>query len=201
MLRRNYCIFPFAAALLLIGCATPPVRLQTQSGNPEIVIPNVSKKQVIEKLVASKLEKGMQIRSVTEFGVVVVKRVENSIGASLLYGSRYDSVPEARVHYNVVEFGPNVKVFSTAQMVTNPGSSFERASDVTASVAGQMQAELQDLQASFAAHISSTSSGTAPAADKTQPVTTPPSETQPVPPQSPQAQIPSHICPVDFDVI
>ena len=141
----------FAACLfvagVVAGCAAPAPRLQTASGNPEIIIANVSKKQVIEKIVAAKLEKGMQVKSVTDYGVIVAKKVDNSFMASFLYGSRYDSTPEARIHYNVVESGSGVKVFSRTEMVTNPGGGFERTSDVTSSIGTQMQAELEELKA------------------------------------------------------
>lgn len=128
---------------VVTGCATPPQRLATPSGNPEIVIPNSTRKLVIDKLVADKLEKGMQVKSVNDYGVVVGKKVDSSFMASFLYGSRYDSTPEARITYNVVETRDGVKVFSRAEMVTNPGSAYERVSDITQNISGQMQDELE----------------------------------------------------------
>ena len=132
--------------ILLSACAAPAPRLQTTSGNPEIVIPDVSKKQVINQIVSSKLEKGMQIKNVSDYGVTVSKRIDNSLMASLLYGSSYDSNPELRITYNVVEQGAAVKVFSRAEIITNPGSSFEKSSDVTRNFASQMQSELEQLK-------------------------------------------------------
>ncbi|XGB40244.1 MAG: hypothetical protein LVT47_06005 [Cyanobacteria bacterium LVE1205-1] len=127
-----------------------PPRLQTECGNPEIVIEGVTKKQVIDQIVSSKLEKGMQIKNVNDYGVTVSKRIDDSFIASLLYGSRYDSYPEARITYNVVEQGASVKVYSRIEIITNPGSGFEKSSDVTASHATQMQSELEQLKGKFA---------------------------------------------------
>jgi hypothetical protein len=135
---------------IFAGCASAPQRLATPSGNPEIVIPNTTRKQVIDKIVAAKLEKGMQIKNVSDYGVVIGTRVNDSFMASLLYGSRYDSTPEARITYNIVETREGVRVFSRAEMVTNPGSAYERISDITQNLLGEMQGELEQLKAYFA---------------------------------------------------
>lgn len=134
------------AILLVAGCGTPPQRLDTASGKPEIVIPHVERKQVIDTIVASKLEKGLKVLSVSDYSVVVGKVVTASTMASFLYGSRYDSNPEARITYNIVETGDGVRVFSSTEMVTNPGSGFERKSDVTGALASEMQNELVQLR-------------------------------------------------------
>ncbi len=135
--------------LVVTGCAAPQQRLATPSGNPEIVIPNSTRKLVIDNLVAHKLEKGMQIKSVNDYGVVVGKKIEGSSMASFIYGSRYDSTPEVRITYTVVATGNGVRVFSRTEMVTNPGSAYERVSDLTQNLSGQMQAELEQLKAEF----------------------------------------------------
>lgn len=135
---------------VLVGCATPAQRLATPSGNPEIVIPNTTRKAVIDKIIAAKLEKGMQVKSVNDYGVVVGKKVDGSFMASFLYGSRYDSTPEVRITYNVVETAGGVRVFSRTEMITNPGSAYERTSDVTQSLSSQMQSELEQFKAALA---------------------------------------------------
>ncbi len=135
-----------ATVAVASGCATPQPRHPTVSGNPEVVIQGVSRKQVIDAIVEAELNKGMQLRSVNEYGVVVARKIDGSFMASLLYGSRYDSIPEARIHYNVVEVGSSsVKLFSRLDMVTNPGSGFERTSDATSSVASDLQLKLDSI--------------------------------------------------------
>ena len=143
----------FILLAMLSACAAPPQQQQylaTASGNPEIVIANATRKAVIDKINAAKLEKGMQVKSVNDYGVVVGKKVDNNFMASFLYGSRYDSTPEARITYNVVEVPGGIRVFSRTEIITNPGSSFERVSDLTQNVASQMQSELEQLRDSFA---------------------------------------------------
>lgn len=142
-------IFICLLSSLVVGCVAPQPRLNTASGKPEILIPGTSKKQVIDKIVSDKLEKGMQIKSVTDYGVVATMKVEGSPMASFVYGSRYDSTPEVRITYSVVDSGYFVKVFSRVEMITNPGSGYERASDLTDSYGAQMQSELEGLKSVF----------------------------------------------------
>jgi len=141
---RLFAIFIMVCNLVSCAPTSPPLR--TVSGNPEITIPNTTKRKVIDTIVAGKFAKGMQLREVTDYGVVMTKRVDNSFWASFIYGSKYDSTPELRIHYNVVEEGTGVRVYSTAEMITNPGSAFERLSDITSTFRTQMQADLQQLK-------------------------------------------------------
>ena len=145
-MKLGYWSLVVVAVWLVTACTAPEQKLKTASGNPEIVIAGVTQKQVIDQIVAIKLQKGMQIRSVNDYGVTVSKRIGESFMASLVYGSSYDSNPEARITYNVVEDGDAVRVYSRTEIITNPGSGFEKSTDVTANLAGQMQDELRKLQ-------------------------------------------------------
>lgn len=136
--------------LLLTGCHTPHAGQANYVGPPEAVVLGATKKQLVDLLVAKKLEKGMQVRDVSEYGFTVVKRLEGNLTAALLFGSRYDSTPAARVIYGLVDVPGGVKVFVRAEIVTNPGSGFERVNDVTASAGSDIRRELEELQASFA---------------------------------------------------
>jgi len=141
------CCLLVLVSWLFIGCAAP--RLNTASGNPEISIPDVTKKQVLDLIIAVKLQKGMQIKNVNDYGVVFTKKVDQSFLASFLYGSHYDSTPEGRLHYNVVEQNGYVKVYSRIEIVTNPDSAFESVSDITGNMGEQMQKELEGLKQAF----------------------------------------------------
>lgn len=134
---------------LLVACAAPPQRLATASGKPEVTIPNASRKAVIDKLVAWKLEAGMNVKSASDYGFVASKAIDNNFMASFLYGSSYNSVPEARLTYSVVESPAGVRVFGRTEIVTNPGGGFERVNDVTEQAGGMMLAELERLRDSF----------------------------------------------------
>jgi hypothetical protein len=137
------------ASIAVAGCATPPAPLSTPSGRPEVTITGVSKKQVADAIVAGALARGSQIKSVNEYAVVLTQRVHGNLGASLAYGSRYDSTPEVRVTLNMVDVSGGVKVYARGEMVTNPGSAFERLNDVTAHQAANLQTSLVDLKSRF----------------------------------------------------
>ena len=140
-----------ALSATLMACAAPqrPQALSTPSGNPEIVIPNVTRKAVVDKLVAAKLEKGMQIRSVYEYGLSVGQKMSSYPMASFLFGSSYDATPELRYTYNLVDVPGGVRVFSRSEIITNPGSGFERPSDITQRLSAELQAELVQLRSSL----------------------------------------------------
>ena len=168
-----------ATAALLVGCAAPARQpLSTPSGRPEVTIQGASKKQVADAIVAGALEHGTQVKSVSDYGVVLARRADGNLAAALLYGSRYDSTPELRLHLNMVDVTSGVRVFGRAEMVTNPGSAFERINDVTAGSMHDVQALLGRLESKFKG------SAIAP------PTTPPPVSTAP-----PAAPIPSSVQP------
>lgn len=138
-------ILPLLFVLGLAGCAAPPPTLNTPSGNPEVIIVGTTKKQVLDRIVDGTASKGMQIKSVNDYGVTVTKRM-NDFASSFVYGSRYDSVPEARLIFTVIEANNATRVLGRAEMVTNPGSGNERINDVTAANAQALQAELEQLK-------------------------------------------------------
>lgn len=134
----------------LSGCATPPPPLGTPTGRPEVTVQGVTKKQVIDTIVSRSVIRGNQIKSVNEYGVVLGRRVDG-VGAAMLYGSRYDSKPEARVHINVIDDAPGaVRVFARAEMITNPGSAYERVNDVTDGFGNELMTSLRDIAAQLA---------------------------------------------------
>jgi hypothetical protein len=134
------------ALLLVGGCATAPP-LQTPSQRPEVTISGATKKEILDVLVAEMLANGAQIKQMNDYSVVFGKR-DSSLSGALLFGSKYDSTPEMRITYNMVETGKAIRVFCNAAMVTNPGSGFERVNDVTGGkLAHEIQAMLERLKA------------------------------------------------------
>lgn len=136
------CILSMVVLLFSAQCA---IAAQNK-GTPEITIYNVSRKQVIDQIMRAKLERGMKIRSVSDHGVIASKVMDSNLGASILFGSRYDINPEARIIYNVIEIENAVKIFMRFEMVTNPGSSFERISDLTEGKRKDILKELNDYK-------------------------------------------------------
>lgn len=136
----------FALVLLLMGCATsPPPALGTTSGRPEVFLADTTKKQVMDRIVSAGLARGLQLKSSSEYGVAMAKKIEG-VAAAFVYGSRYDSTPELRVHFNMVEMNGGVQVYARGEIVTNPGSGFERVNDLTQSSGQDLQSMLMDLQ-------------------------------------------------------
>jgi hypothetical protein len=113
----------FALALIAIGCASPQP-LPTPSGKAEIVV-QAPKAKVRDALAARALDRGFSIKSNTESALVIGKR-SDSVALAMLAGSRYDAQPEIRVRYDLLEAETGTRVVSTAMVVTNPDSAFER---------------------------------------------------------------------------
>jgi hypothetical protein len=137
-------------SIALAACAAPQP-LQTPTGRPEVTISGVTKHQVSDAIVAGALEKGSAVKSVTDYEVVIARRDDNAIGTNLLFGSRYDGVPEVRMHLGMVDVTGGVRVFGRAEVVTNPGSAFERVLDVTDTTGRSIQNSLESLRARFSA--------------------------------------------------
>lgn len=127
----------------LVACAAPPQPLATPTGRPEKTFTGLTKKQVTDAIVASALSRGSQVKSVSEYSVVLARRAENT-AAQILFGSRYDSVPEARVTLNLVDVPGGVQVYGRGEMVTNPGSGYEKVTPLPGGDA-EIQKSLDDL--------------------------------------------------------
>ena len=140
----------FLLALCLVTACATPQKLATPSGRPEVFIANATRKAALDAIVAAKLQKGLEIKSATHYAVTAAGKVQGSLGASLLFGSRYDSTPEARITYSVVDVPGGIRVYSRVDMVTNPGSGFERSTDITDQMATRLQAELEELSTQLA---------------------------------------------------
>ena len=134
---------------VLSGCATSNNRLTTPSGLPDVTILGATKKQVADKIVEGALTSGSQVKSVNEYAVVIGKRATNDLGAQIFFGSRYDGVPEYRMHFGLLDVAGGVRVIGRAEIITNPGSAFERVSDVTATNATEIQKLLEKLAQKF----------------------------------------------------
>lgn len=141
-----------AVVVALAGCATPPP-LSTPSGNPEVRIHDVSKKQVLDTIVSATTAKGMQVKSINDYSVVVTKLADGDFMSALLFGSRYDSTPEARLTFTTIVDPGNIHVFARAEMVTNPGSAFERRHDVTNGYRQRLQTMLEQLDQRLTANV------------------------------------------------
>jgi hypothetical protein len=124
----------FILLFFLNGCAAVQP-LKTPSGKPDITIPKVSKKQVSDKLINMMLTKGFNIKNSSDYNLVFTKPMDKLL-ESLLLGSQYDVTPENRVSFNIVESSVGIRIVITNQAITNPGSAFERVTDLSTGNAG-----------------------------------------------------------------
>jgi len=129
---KSFCFF---ILISILGCASSKP-LNTPSGKPEVTIQNKTKKEVTDALVSEMLSRGFTIKSVSDYTVVFTKPLD-SFAASLLFGSRYDTTPEHRPSFMIVESGAGVRIVLTNQIITNPGSAFERVTDASTGESGQ----------------------------------------------------------------
>lgn len=130
MKRRN---FVFGAAALL--AAAPLAACSTTSSKTPRVAPerqltiNASKKQVKEAIAALMVSRGYQIQRDTDF-VMDFGATSNNVLATILLSSNYDSRVEARLTVTFIGDKPT-QVSWRANLITNPGSAFERPTDIT----------------------------------------------------------------------
>jgi hypothetical protein len=115
---------------ILGGCVSTPVKLNTPSGRPEVTISGATKKKISDIIINRELSKGWDLKNQTD-SLLIFTRKNTNFGARLLLGSRYDTVPENRLTYTLVENENGIRVFFKAEIVTNPGSAFEQVTDVT----------------------------------------------------------------------
>lgn len=99
---------------------------------------------------------GLAVTRADDF-IVVAEGMNTSFEAMLLYGSKYDRTPAIRVKYNIASVGGGeVRVKGMAQMITNPGSAFERTSEFTAQASGYINRILSGVQSNLTGDSAST---------------------------------------------
>ena len=115
--------------VLITGCATIKP-LNTPTGKPEVIIPDASKSEIADQITNAMLSWDFQLQKRDENILVFAKR-DQRLGSSLLFGSRYDSTPEWRFIYNIVDHHEGIRVIANIAAITNPGSAFERVTDLS----------------------------------------------------------------------
>lgn len=114
----------FLSAVALQGCGTP-VEHATASGKVETSITAPSADVVKSALVNEMVNRGYRITKDTPYEVAFDKP-SDSVAAQLLFGSRYDGIPNARISYMIASTPPTVRVVADLAIITNPGSAFEQ---------------------------------------------------------------------------
>lgn len=125
---KSFSLIFVTIALLGAGCATEQVApLNTPSGRPEIVIRGTMEK-VRSKLITENVGRaGWTLVKQTD-NVVVFSSLMTTFTAGLLYGTEFGGNPYYRATYTLVPNGAgSVRIFLSADVVSNYGSAFERA--------------------------------------------------------------------------
>lgn len=130
------CIF----GVFMSGCATPVIH-NTPSGRPEVTINRTTRNEVGAQLTNEMLNRGYNITKQTDYMLAFDRPVDNIFAAALL-GSRYDSTPNARITYTLTDMNNETRVVADIKIVTNPGSAFERLTNLTH---GQDSIKIQEL--------------------------------------------------------
>lgn len=118
--------------LIVTACQTTP------SGPlaPNDFTFNAPRAKTKEAIVAAFLPRNYQIVRDSDLQLVMDRPVNDNFGAQLLFGSKFNGVPNARVMLTFLGDNPtsvNARLF----IVTNPGSGFEQQTDITNNADGR----------------------------------------------------------------
>lgn len=114
---------PIILLTIIVGCAKPVIH-DTPSGRPEITISGKVGKLVLADITGFMINRGYNLKVSSDTLLVFEKPLEGTM-AGMLLGSSYDSTPNARVTYTIIETGTATRVIASFAAITNPGSAFE----------------------------------------------------------------------------
>ena len=85
---------------------------------------------MVDAIVSDMMGFGFNILSNNEYQIAF-RKDETNFAAQLFLGSQFNSVPEDRAYFNIIQIGANVKITLDVKIVTNPNSGFEKYTQVT----------------------------------------------------------------------
>ena len=139
----------FISLLLLAGCSTLPSdkapALKTPFGKPEVTVSKITKAQVKEVLTMKMEKAGYQLVEKTE-NALKFRQNCTDFWTNFKYGTRYGMTNEFIVNYRILETAFNIKVVADIQSITNPGTGFQQARDLSRDcrLAEEIQQFLED---------------------------------------------------------
>ena len=140
-------------ALVLAGCAAPnhsSKAVNTPSGRPEVTFTGVTKKQIADKLVATRtaVAPGIKVKVANEYSLVFENSSNTAPGVASILGPQLVE-PAGRVTYSMLDVEGGIKVIATIEVISSPGTAIESTQDVTAIAGYKAQAELEAIKAQF----------------------------------------------------
>jgi hypothetical protein len=140
--------FAFALATVLAGCQTAAQAPVTASGKPEVTI-KAQTAAIKARLLSLAMDRRFNVTKDTEY-LLQIEKPSDNLGAAILLGSKYDSVPAERIVFTFAPLGDSVRVVAASMFVTNPGSAFEQITPINAGEGVvRTQAALQEIKQSL----------------------------------------------------
>jgi len=137
-------ILAVCAIIAFTGCAAGTAKMGTVSSTgsgttavrPEVTIANQTKKAVTDALVGEVVSRGFAVVTVTDYTVVFSKPF-TATATPMKRGARTGGAAEQRLSFTVVEAGGGVRIVLTNQIVSNPGTAYEKITDAGGGPAGE----------------------------------------------------------------
>ncbi|MDD3143016.1 MAG: PDZ domain-containing protein [Candidatus Cloacimonetes bacterium] len=144
---RMLLISALVIPLMLLSSCASNYAVDSPTGRAEVIINGVPKKDISDTIVNNMLSRGFTLQKLNDYQLIFGIK-ETDLGLMLLAGSHYDSVPEWRYTYNLVDFAGGIRILTNIWLVTNPGSAFEKITDVSTNSksAQNMHTELNQLK-------------------------------------------------------
>jgi S1-C subfamily serine protease len=123
------------ALIVFSGCAQQAVVRNAPPRRLEVTIPGQTKKDVTDALVSAMVSRDFAVVNITEYTAVFSKTLAQPAVSRAKKTAR--SVPsEQRVSFTIVTAGNGVKLVLIPQIVSNPGSPYERITEASGGAAG-----------------------------------------------------------------
>jgi hypothetical protein len=126
-----------AFLILLAGCQAAPSGPMA----PNNFAFNAGRQTTKEAIVSVYLGRGFQIIRDSDLQLVMDRPANDNFGAQLLFGSQWNSVPNARLSLTFLGDNPT-QVTAQLAIVTNPGSGFERVTDLTSNANARQELQI-----------------------------------------------------------
>jgi len=127
-------------SLVVVFCLAIVSIAQT---NNSIFIPNITKEKVKQVIVAKTMQNNWAVKNDNNYSLDIYK-IKDDATSMFLYGSDFNMRPEDRVHFNILERNNGVQITFNANVVTNPGSGYEKPTNAPL-LESSMEKILKDL--------------------------------------------------------
>lgn len=102
---------------------------------------NSSKQVAKEAIVSTYMSRGFNIVRDSDLQLVMDRPASDNFGAQLVFGSNWNSVPNARITATLLGDNPT-KITVRQAIVTNPGTGFERVMDLSQNPSARQQLQI-----------------------------------------------------------